>query len=219
MDETTSMLRALSAEQGSRGTFGAIGEIGARRGRLLVTMAGLARRDEGIVAVDPFDPGGPGADALASDALAEFRAHLAHHLAEPDLVAIVASDSVDLTGRDLVDAADGQLRLLSIGGGRSASVIRHDLEIAASALLPGGIVVLDGYLSPTTPEVAAAAVRFLVEPRGPALVPFATGGERLWLTGSEADASAYRHRLQGLDDAQIDSARMLGHEMTRVEGA
>lgn len=209
------ILLTIADEQERRDIRGGVAEIGVHHGKLLLLLALLARPEEGVVAVDLFERQHLNRDSSGRGDLGILRANLARVLPEPDLVAIVAADSTELRGRDLVEAADGSLRLVSVDGGHTEEVVRHDLATAAEALRPGGVVLLDDFFNPRFPGVAAGAMRFLLQGPGPTLVPFATGGDKLWLALGESDARAYLERLRGagLGGAMTRPHAMLGHEV------
>jgi hypothetical protein len=189
------ILRAVEDEQRKAGVSGGAGEIGVHHGRLFILLALLARRDEGLVAVDLFARQDLNRDQSGRGDEPVFRANLERFLAHPERVRVIAADSTTLTADELLEAAGGPLRMMSLDGGHTEEVVRSDLELAARAAAPGAVVMLDDYFHPQFPGASVGGAAFLLDPRGPGLVPFATGGNKLWLTTSAEHAERYRRRI------------------------
>jgi len=73
--------------------------------------------------------------------------------------------------------AGGAYRLISIDGGHTAETTAHDVAIAAEALAPGGVIILDDCFNEMWPGVSEGVHRYFREPRG--ILPFATGAGRM----------------------------------------
>jgi hypothetical protein len=201
------MLRALEDEQRVAGVQGAIGEIGVHHGRLFVAMALLARPGEALLALDLFEDQHLNRDWSGAGERQAFRASVRAHLPEDAPVMEVRADSTEISGADLVAVVGGPLRLFSVDGGHTEEVVLHDLETADAAIAEGGIVLMDDFQNPLFPGAAVGASRFLVEHPARRLVPFATGGNKLWLT-TRGHAERYRRRLIEEPVGSVVSSRM-----------
>jgi hypothetical protein len=201
------MLRALEDEQRVAGVLGAIAEIGVHHGCLFVAMALLARPGEALLALDLFEDQHLNRNWSGAGEREAFRATVRANLPENAPVMEVRADSTDVSGADLVAVAGGPLRLLSVDGGHTEEIVLHDLETADAAVAEGGIVLMDDFQNPLFPGAAVGASRFLVERRTRRLVPFATGGDKLWLT-TRGHAERYRRRLIEEPVGSVVSSRM-----------
>ena len=78
-----------------------------------------------------------------------------------------------LSGLDVVELAEGPVRLFSVDGGHTEEIVATDMRTAEQALVPGGIVVADDVFNAEWPGVSVGTLRYL--DAGGTLVPFAIG--------------------------------------------
>lgn len=168
------MILAIDAAQKQLGVRGAVGEIGVFYGKLLILLGLLAESDEGIVAIDIFG------EARIKDA---FLNNLRRHLGSVDRCAVLHCDSSTLCGADIVAAAGGRLRLISVDGDHSARATEHDLMLARDSLAEGGVILLDDYFQEFCPGVSEATGRLFFREALGELVPFAIGGNKVYFCG------------------------------------
>jgi hypothetical protein len=73
---------------------------------------------------------------------------------------IVKRNSLEVTADHLLEWAGGSCRLFSVDGGHSMEVALHDLRLAHSVKVEGGVVMVDDYFDPKFPGVSEAVNRF-----------------------------------------------------------
>jgi hypothetical protein len=173
------MVTALSAVQEAQCISGNVAEIGVHHGKLFILLYLLARGDERAVAVDLFADQKRNINYSGAGDLDRFRANLARH-AGSDMRRLIISegDSNSLDSAALKRLAGGTYRLISIDGGHTAETTAHDLAIAADALAPRGVIVLDDYFNEMWPGVSEGVHRYFREPRG--ILPFAIGTNKVF---------------------------------------
>src|ERR1700730_388330 len=172
------MITTLSAVQEAQRMRGNVAEIGIHHGKLFILLYLLTRDDERAIAIDLFADQTRNIDRSGAGDLDKFRANLARH-ADTDMRRLVVheGDSNALDGAALKRLAGGAYRLISIDGGHTAETTAHDVAIAAEALAPGGVIILDDCFNEMWPGVSEGVHRYFREPRG--ILPFATGAGRI----------------------------------------
>jgi len=176
----------ISHLQGQRGLTGDILEIGVYRGKSAVLLGHLLRGRERLVLCDLFDqpvspsgaPPGPSAPADESPwypgaTLDGFLVTYGRYHAQPPVV--YQCPSTELAAHE---NARG-FRMIHIDGSHAYDNVRSDIALAATMLLPEGLVILDDYRSFHTPGVSAAVWEGVVND---GLLP-------LWLTQDKMYAS------------------------------
>lgn len=199
----------LSCLQGRRGLAGDILEIGVYRGRSAVLLGHLLRARERLVLCDlfeqPVSPSGapsdlpPTADESAwypGATLDGFLATYGRHHAQPPVVYQCTSTEL------AVHETARVFRMIHIDGSHAYDNVRSDIALAATMLLPEGLVVLDDYRSFHTPGVSAAIWEAVVN----------DGLRPLWLTHDKMYASWG----VDLEDVREPLQRML-HQTLGVE--
>jgi hypothetical protein len=181
----------LGKVQLEMGIAGHVAEIGVHHGRSFILLALLARAGEKAVAIDVFEQQELNVDRSGRGDLAQLRENVARFADESALV-VQVGDSTRIGGGDVRRLAGGPIRLFSVDGGHTAEITCHDLETAEEALAPGGVVILDDCFNELWPDVSTGFHRFFARPRR--LVPFATGGNKTFLTTPDAVA-AYKTAL------------------------
>ena len=64
---------------------------------------------------------------------------------------IVKRNSLEVTADHLLEWAVGPYRLFSVDGGHSMEVALHDLRLANSVMVEGGVIMVDNYFDPKFP--------------------------------------------------------------------
>jgi len=181
----------VDAVQRQGGVAGHVAEIGVHHGKLFILLMLLRRPGERGVAVDVFEQVQGNVDGSGKGDEAVFRRNLRRHAGGDMDVRVLRGDSRTFGAADLIGAAGGLLRLFSVDGGHTAEIVRHDLNTAAYALAPGGVIILDDYFNPEWPAVSEGTCRFLEGPDNPGLVPFALGGNKVLFTTGPEPAARY----------------------------
>ena len=149
--EAVEILRFLNTAQVAEGITGNLAEIGAYRGKLSLAMATFLNRDTEVFFInDIFDNqelntsnSGGGAN------LALFSQNFQKLDPDPHYVRLLIKRSDALKPEDLGD----NIRFFSVDGGHSAEETCGDMVVAARALHPKGMIVLDDYYNPQWPGV------------------------------------------------------------------
>jgi len=179
---------------------GAIGEIGIAGGKSFAALAFTRRQGEGLLACDLFAVGIE-QDNVPDANLPVFLDLLNDLYIPQDDVAILKQSSLQLSDSDLVRIVlrrsggehDGY-RLFHVDGGHYLEATLHDINIAACALVPGGVLLVDDLHNLGYPGVQEAFHRYmLAEPPARRLQPFLYTG-RLFLT-TPGYAEAYRRAI------------------------
>jgi len=184
------------------GVTGAIGEIGVAGGKSFA-MAFTRRPGEALVACDLFSTGIE-RDNVPDANLPMFLDLLDTLQIPKDDVRILKQSSLQLNDADLVNLYCGPkfggpkvggFRLFHVDGGHYAEAAFNDLNAAACALVPGGVVLVDDLHNFGFPGVQEGFHRYmLANPPPRRLVPFLYTG-RLFLT-TPGYASVYMHAIQ-----------------------
>ena len=201
------LIRALNTIQYDCGINGPVGEIGVFHGQLFLLLALLQREGETALAVDMWE---------SEREMEIFLKNMETHLGGDDDVVVIRSDSTKLSAKDLLRAAGGPMRLISIDGGHTADVVEHDLGLARDALAGGGVIVLDDYFQEHLPGVSEGTNRFFNGSSARDLAPFAIGANKL-LIARRSHADTYRRALEASDlGAAKHATEMFGSPVTCI---
>lgn len=201
------LIRALDAVQRDRGIGGPVGEIGVFHGRLFFLLALFQHEGETALAVDMWEP---------AQEMEMFLENMETHLGGDDGVTVIRSDSTKLSAEDLLHAAGGPMRIISVDGGHTADVVEHDLSLARDTLAAGGVIVLDDYFQEHLPGVSEGTNRFFIGGGARDLVPFAIGANKV-LIAQSSHADTYRRALEAWDfGAPTFATEMFGSPVTCI---
>jgi hypothetical protein len=138
-------------------------EIGVHHGLSTIAIAALRAPGAKLYAVDLFEKlqsqnvsgSGAGNRAIFERNMREFFGNI-------DFIIPItgASGSLDRS------SFPGDFSFCHVDGGHSRAETFHDLDLAASLLVPGGLVALDDYFNPEFPGVSEGAVELLVRKPG-----------------------------------------------------
>jgi hypothetical protein len=186
-DGALSFLMLLNQYQRASDLSGAVAEIGVHHGRCFIALSAMRLPDEFGVAADIFENQALNPDGSGHGDRARFVSNL-EKFGVADRQAIMTRDSLELTGGEIIDAAQGQqIRLFSVDGSHTAKHTANDLTIAQDALAQRGVVVLDDWFNPDWPGVQEGFFDFMRQ-RSASLSPFAYGSNKLYLTKRESYA-------------------------------
>ncbi len=138
-------------------------EIGVHHGLSTIAIAALRPADAKLYAVDLFENlqsqnvsgSGAGNRAIFERNMREFFENI-------DFIIPITGASGSLARSSFA----GDFSFCHVDGGHSRAETFHDLELAASLLVPGGLVALDDYFNPEFPGVCEGAVELLVRKPG-----------------------------------------------------
>jgi Methyltransferase domain len=138
-------------------------EIGVHHGLSTIAIAALRAPGAQLYAVDLFEKlqsqnvsgSGAGNRAIFERNMREFFGNI-------DFIVPItgASGSLDRS------SFQGDFSFCHVDGGHSRAETFHDLDLAVSLLVPGGLVALDDYFNPEFPGVCEGAVELLVRKPG-----------------------------------------------------
>ncbi len=141
------------------GVTGDLLEIGPYFGRSTSLLVFCLKRDEKILVCDAFDA--EIEDAYASTpTIDDLKRNTG--LVNPDF----DFDRLEIhscLSKDLRIPAARRFRFAHVDGGHDAETAYHDISLAASRLLPRGIIAIDDYKHPDWPGVTEGTDRFLQE--------------------------------------------------------
>jgi hypothetical protein len=190
--EVLAIAAVLDSAQRSNGTSGAVAEIGVHHGRLFIGLSLLQHTDEHSVAVDVFGDQELNIDNSGKGDLAIFRRNV-ERWSSLNNVAIHQGDSTELSADTLRELSHSDVRLFSVDGGHTDSIVYSDMNLAEATIAAGGIVIADDIFNEEWPGVSTGTLRYLNE--GGQLVPFAIGFNKVFFS-LPAYADAYRSTLQ-----------------------
>lgn len=186
------MLRVLDSAQRAKNVSGAVAEIGVHHGKFFIGLQLLQNAaDECSVAIDVFGDQDLNVDQSGRGDLAIFRKNL-QRWSSADSVTIHQGDSTKLNATALRELAHGPIRMFSVDGGHTESIVLSDMNLAEATLVSGGIVIADDVFNEQWPEVMVGTLRYVDQ--GGQLVPFAVGFNKVFFSMPEY-AESYRNAL------------------------
>lgn len=189
---TFGVLSTLRDAQDRAGVEGAVAEIGVHHGKLFIALELLGRPGAPAVALDVFDDQELNVDQSGRGDRERFETNV-RRWGDWSSVVVKQGDSTVLTGDDVVELAQGRVRLFSVDGGHTEEIVATDLRTAEEALAPGGIVVTDDVFNAEWPGVSVGTLRYLDS--GGALVPFAIGFNKVYFT-DDGHAERFRETVR-----------------------
>jgi hypothetical protein len=189
--------RAISA-------VGGVVELGTHQGATFIPLIRTKRADEKALAIDPFERGRDEGIHYGAGNEAVLRANL--KILCPDMagIEIWARSSNEITIADLLDHL-GHVRTFHIDGERTATSVRHALELADGTLESHGVVLLDDFLNEGWPGVSEGAFDFFRS--CDALVPFALIKCKLALCRAAFHEPYFIEAKAALDGMDLDQSK------------
>lgn len=158
-----SLFAATLTYQRSREWRGDVAEIGVYHGRSFCLAGQTLADGEAAVAADLF---------AEPDQLRRFTGHARRNGIDPR---ILIGPSDRLTSAELPTP----VRFFSVDGGHMYGDVKHDAQLAASALAPHGVIAFDDVMSPEWPETTVAVIDWLRSTRS-RYAPFAISQGKLY---------------------------------------
>jgi hypothetical protein len=190
--EVLAIVAVLDSAQRANGTSGAVAEIGVHHGRLFIGLGLLQRASEHSVAIDVFGEQELNIDNSGKGDLAVFRKNV-QRWSSLNNVIVHQGDSTALDADELRKLGGAEIRLFSVDGGHTDSIVFSDMNVAEATITPDGIVIADDIFNEEWPGVATGTLRYLNQ--GGQLVPFAIGFNKVFFS-LPAYAESYRNTLQ-----------------------
>jgi len=206
------MITTVARTQDDLGIRGAVAEIGVHRGKLFILLHLLNSPAGRSVAWDLFSRQDENVDNSGQGDQAVFLSNVERWCGSRERVMSLTANSLELSEREVRDALQMPARLFSIDGGHTAEITANDLALAAANLVEGGVVILDDYFNESWPGVSEGLNAFATT-RGRKLIPFAIGGNKVFLTNSGYHATRYIEDLTGHRKEMQRHSRFLGHHV------
>lgn len=211
-------LHALLQCQAQAQLKGALAEIGIYHGKTLIGLIRAANEDERVLGIDPLKIG-------STDITPMLEANLMEHLTSDELnrLKVRRNFSTDLSTEDWTLALGMPARFVHLDGHHAHSTMLHDLKLAGSSLVEGGLVVIDDFLNELHPGLTAGilealAAQTLLEPVAviPRIGHIEEGGSKLVCTTKGhgkryvecLDAALSDHLRPGTDELLGNSIRV-----------
>jgi hypothetical protein len=189
--EVLAILAVLDSAQRSKNVSGAVAEIGVHHGKLFIGLNLLQSDGEYSIAIDVFGDQDLNIDQSGRGDLALFRKNV-QRWSSLNSVAIHQGDSTKLDADVLRELAKGDIRLFSVDGGHTESIVFSDMKLADATLASGGVVIADDIFNEQWPEVLIGTLRYLDQ--GGRLAPFAIGFNKVFFSSREY-AEFYRNTV------------------------
>jgi hypothetical protein len=207
---------SLASLQDKLGVSGPIAEIGVHHGKFFVLLALTCSPGQTAVAVDLFEHQTENITRSGHGNRDIFLRNCARNKVTC-VIEIISANSNSISGGQLVAAGRQGFRLFSVDGGHDPETTCHDLSLAQETLSDGGVVILDDFFNELWPGVADGTLKFLTQSYA-RLVPFAIGGNKMWLAdGSWAEI--YRSHIRELSTHAVNIAehKFLGRTVTALD--
>lgn len=187
-------INLLAQTQVKINVHGDLMEIGLFHGRTAVLLGLLRNEDENFIGIDAFGHSGEiqhedrqldldyyGDGTLIKESFQrnwdKYVSAVHPNQSNPILL---EKDSRQVTPQDLKSLTKG-VRYFSLDGGHSEKSTFHDLELAESVVVDGGILVVDDYFLEDCPAVSVGTLRYFLS-RESKFVPFLVFCGRLFFT-------------------------------------
>lgn len=189
-----------------RQTKGALVEIGVHKGKYLTLVAHAAQgQDRAMIAIDGFFSGyqQPLEDRWVEKAKAEIISNI-NGLNPSQSVQVVRANSEELSPKSFASLIQDRCAFLSIDAGHDAHEVYNDFRISCGNLAESCIISADDVFNSRVPGVAEGVMRFLSSTEGRNLAPFATCGNKLFLTTQKFHSNYLAASKQFLNQATSD---------------
>jgi hypothetical protein len=103
-------------------------------------------------------------------------------------ILIIKANSTELSPKNLAAILGDKICFASIDAGHEANEVYNDFRIVAECLAPGAIIAADDVFNAVVPGAAEGTCRFLSSGEGRHLAPFATCGNKVFITDREHHA-------------------------------
>jgi hypothetical protein len=173
------LIVALAGWQTSSKIAGGLAEIGVHHGKLFFLLALSRQVGEKSLAIDLFEDDEMNASTRFGGRSRAFSAHAARLNVTLESTEVQKADSLTLTSDDILSRV-GRVRIFSVDGGHLYRHVAHDLPLAFSTLVPGGVIIVDDFCNSEWPEVTSATYDFVRAQEGK-IVPAILTRNKLYL--------------------------------------
>lgn len=210
-----SLIECIANTQRDQGITGHVAEIGVHEGKLLILLCLVRNEQENAIAIDVFEQQSLNTDRSGHGDRERLEKNIRRYLRDGIPPILLPADSRKLTSEDLQRLVSGKFRLFSIDGGHEADTVAHDLELAASCLCEGGVIVLDDFFNEGWPGVADGTLDFINLGKFPELVPFAVAQNKVFFS-TRSHVDVYRHSITTAlqKEVRIRNSTLFRHPVT-----
>lgn len=185
------------------GFQGGFAEIGVHHGRFYCALATARASGWRGIAIDVFEDQHLNPDGSGKGSLQTFKNNMQRIGLDPANHTIVQSDSKIVAADRIRGAVGGDgVLIFSVDGAHTVDYTVADLELAARALHPCGVIILDDLLNPRWPGVIEGALDWLRGEQGSAYEMIAYGNNKGFIARREI-ASAYRSVMTDRADMPV----------------
>jgi hypothetical protein len=168
-----------------------VAEIGVHHGQFFIGLNLLKRASERAVAIDVFEDQQLNIDNSGKGDIEIFRRNV-RRWSSLDGVEMLKSDSTAVAPDRLLARAGDTVRLFSIDGGHTRSIVLSDMNLAQTTLSAGGVVIADDVFNEHWPDVIGGVLDYLsIEG---SLEPFGISAGKVYFTQADF-ADFYRGAL------------------------
>ena len=200
---------------------GALVEIGVFKGKYLALIAHAAEgQGRKMIGIDGFFGGyqRPLEPRWVESARAEMTGNIGKVCASQG-VEIVHANSESLSPTAFAALVQEPCAFLSIDAGHDAHEVYNDFRISSGLLAAGGIIAADDVFNPRVPGVAEGFFRYLGSTEGRMLAPFASCGNKLFLSTRDFHAhyvESCREMMQDATDGYLLESRAYNDNNARI---
>lgn len=200
-DRMWQIVNVIGSILDGNGVHGHIAEFGVHHGLFLFLLNTLRNDNEECVAIDVFDDQHLNVDHSGSGSLAAFLSHIETLLAaQRRFFRIVQRDTMSLSTAEIAGLFGNKgVKFFSVDAGHTIQHACNDLHLVQEALVSGGIVALDDYMSVHWPGVTEGFYRFMYA-QNRRLKPLLYFQNKLFLTTVSEHAS-YLQQFQAAIEA------------------
>ncbi len=181
-------------------------ELGVYKGKYLSLLSRCVQGlDVPVVGIDAFleRPGKKLIDEHRDSAEQEIHNAIVSMTGGPRRAVLIASYTRDLDLGVLADIAPNGFSFISVDAGHEADDLITDMAIASRVLSPNGIAAIDDVYNQTTPGVGEGFFEYFHRTPEVDLVPFATGGNKVFMSRRKKYNSYLHFALSIAERAEI----------------
>lgn len=162
-DRMSQIISVLGAILDANNVEGHIAEFGVHHGLFLFLLDTLRNEGEKCFAIDVFDNQLLNVDCSGRGSSSIFRSHLeALMSSQRNNFKVVERDTTSFSTIEILDLFERKgVKFVSVDAGHTIQHTYNDLQLVQEALVPGGIVALDDYMSVHWPGVTEGFYRFM----------------------------------------------------------
>ncbi len=187
----------LSEIQSQNKITGAVCEIGVHHGRSFILLHLLTNGHEKSVAYDLFEMQEQNVDKSGEGDKGKLLFNLNKHKCDLSRINVILKNSLSLTPEQVLNDANGTIKIFSIDGGHTSEIVYHDLEIGENTISNGGIIIVDDVFEDQWPGVSEGTCKYLLGGNSK-LIPVAVFDNKVAFTNMQHMKEIYQAGLRTL---------------------